>query len=171
MEGYAGISAQQCRRIFRPGDIHVRSFYVLDSGGSYFRIPRSQEPALIHPSEVFIRSCACKTFEAKFDLVPTIVSVLTIQNKHDFFLNGNLLSFGPVQEQVIRMLIEALKTGDAWVNGKTLLHKAGSQAPRLRDLFKHNVIWKELIQSDKRGHYRLRENITVEYTKQKEKAA
>lgn len=169
--GYAGLYAHDCRRIFRPGDIYVNRFYVLDGGEAYFHIAQDQKAALIHPDQVMIRLCDCKVFEKYFDLIATECVSLVIQDTYTFYYNGNLLSFGVVQQEVVRLLIEAQRRGMPWVHGKILLQKAGAQAPRLRDLFKGNTIWRDLIQSDKHGHYRLHENILVEYAYTKEKAA
>ena len=170
--GYAGIYEHDCRRIFRPGDALISSFYILDGGGAWFRIPKNIKAALIHPGEVFVRLSACRTFEKRFDLVPAYEATLLIGNKgRELYYNGEPLHFGALQEQVIRLLGDAAKKNKPWVDGRILLERVGSQAPRLRDLFKGNAAWKELIQSDRHGHYRLYEHLLIQYGSTLEEAA
>lgn len=53
------------------------------------------------------------------------------------------------------MLHEASETDKPWLNGKTILGRAGSACTRMRDLFKSQPGWRRLIDSNGRGMYRL----------------
>jgi len=72
------------------------------------------------------------------------------------FAHGRLYHFGTIQAKVIEQLYAASVTSFPWLCGKELLHKAGSRYLILRDLFKSQNNWQQLIESDRRGSYRLR---------------
>lgn len=165
VKGYLGLYSEDCRRVFRPGDIYIRRFYILDSC-SYICVDE-QNRVLIHPEEIRVRLSACLEFEEKFDLIPPKERILTIHDKYTIYYNGDILALGHIQMEIINLLIDARKRNRNWVNGKNLLEHSGSEATRLRDLFKGNFAWKELIQSDKRGHYRLHEDIVIRYSQSK----
>ena len=168
VSGYVGIFPEDCRRIFRPGDIHLHRFFSLDGQGAYFRIASKKQKALIHPSEVFVRLSSCREFEKQFDLVPSHDDTLVIQDGHTFFYNGILLTVGPMQHAIINILIKAKQEGKPWVHTRILLEKVDSRGDRLRDIFKGNDIWKELFESDRKGHYRLREDLAIEFQSTKQ---
>ena len=69
---------------------------------------------------------------------------------------GRVFNLGPVQSRVVKQLHRAAITRDPWCNGKALLAAAGSSSTRLADLFKSQRDWRQLIESDRRGNYRLR---------------
>lgn len=64
--------------------------------------------------------------------------------------------FGHIQAKVVERLHTAYENGEPWVYGKVLLHDVGSQCNRMRDVFKSQPEWRNLIESDGKGHYRLR---------------
>lgn len=68
---------------------------------------------------------------------------------------GRGIKFGETQGKVLKILWEAREAGEPWVYGKRLLTAVGSEAERLRGLFRHNKYWKDIIVSDYRGKYRL----------------
>lgn len=70
-------------------------------------------------------------------------------------LNGYRFNFGDIQAAIIRQLLAASDTDNPWVHGKTLLANAGSTSMVMRDAFRHQQNWKELIAADGRGYYRL----------------
>ena len=71
-------------------------------------------------------------------------------------INGLRLALGPRQADVVRQLHEAALAGNPWRNGKELLRNAGSESTRMHDLFKSKgADWSLLIDSDRRGLYRL----------------
>lgn len=63
---------------------------------------------------------------------------------------------GPIQAKIVEQLHIAHQDGNQWIYGKVLLSEVGSQCHRMRDVFKSQPYWRELIESDGRGHYRLR---------------
>ncbi|NRB10100.1 MAG: hypothetical protein HRU35_00545 [Rickettsiaceae bacterium] len=69
---------------------------------------------------------------------------------------GNkMYHFGNMQAKVIKQLYVAASTDSPWVFGKQALYKAGSRSLCMRDLFRSQPKWRKLVESDKRGYYRL----------------
>jgi hypothetical protein len=62
---------------------------------------------------------------------------------------------GPIQAKIIALLHRAARDGVPWQSGKDILSKAGSRCLRMQDVFKSQPGWRELIESDGRGAYRL----------------
>jgi hypothetical protein len=71
-------------------------------------------------------------------------------------VSGKWYHLGFIQAKIIKQLYIASFTNSPWICGKTLLYNAGSESQRLRDLFKSQNYWQELIISDYKGNYRLR---------------
>lgn len=69
--------------------------------------------------------------------------------------NGTHFRLGAVQARVVRLLAEASENGAPWQNGKKILTQARSRSLRMADVFKSQPKWRELIESNGRGHYRL----------------
>lgn len=69
--------------------------------------------------------------------------------------NGHTFRLGAIQAEVVRLLHEAALLGVPWQNGKVLLEKANSQSLRMSDVFKSKAHWRQLIESNGRGAYRL----------------
>ena len=70
-------------------------------------------------------------------------------------LEGYRINFGEIQAAIVRHPYKASATDNPWVHGKTLLANAGSVSMVMRDAFRHQPHWKELIVSGGRGYYRL----------------
>lgn len=70
--------------------------------------------------------------------------------------SGKWYHLGPVQAKIIKQLYAASFTNCPWIHGKTLLYNAGSESQRLRDLFKSQNCWQELVISDNKGSYCLK---------------
>jgi len=72
-------------------------------------------------------------------------------------LNGEPYFFdGPIQRNVIRILHEAEQRGEPWQSGKAILAEAGSRDTKMANLFRRHPCWGPLLESNKRGLYRLR---------------
>lgn len=78
------------------------------------------------------------------------------KNYQSISIDNSKFRFGYIQAEIIRILHQASKTDNPWVHGKVLLYDSGSTASRIRDIFKSKVNWKEIIESDGRGYYRLK---------------
>lgn len=62
---------------------------------------------------------------------------------------------GLIQAKIIALLHRAARDDTPWQSGKDILTKAGSRCLRMQDVFKSQPGWRELIDSDGRGAYRL----------------
>ena len=56
---------------------------------------------------------------------------------------------------IIALLHHAARDGTPWQSGKDILAKAGLRCLRVQDVFKSHPGWRELIEWDGRGAYRL----------------
>ena len=84
---------------------------------------------------------------------------LYFQHDHDYShvsVGDVSFVFGPLQAAAIRKLHAAYKTGESWVFGKTILRDINSNSTNIRELFRSNLNWESLVQSDRRGKYRLK---------------
>jgi hypothetical protein len=70
-------------------------------------------------------------------------------------LNGLAFNLGPLQSRVVKLLHRAAVAGEPWCTGKVVLAQAGSASTRMSDVFKSQPHWRRLIESDRRGRYRL----------------
>ena len=66
---------------------------------------------------------------------------------------GHHYAFGLVQADIIKQLYNAAKSGYPKVHFKTLFVKSGAQSMRIRDVFKSQPGWKDIICHDNRGYY------------------
>jgi hypothetical protein len=64
-------------------------------------------------------------------------------------------SFGPKQAAVLRLLKAAGDSDNPWLDGKRLLEEADAATMRLIDLFKRKPVWRQMIEADGKGRYRL----------------
>jgi hypothetical protein len=66
--------------------------------------------------------------------------------------------FGVIQSVVVEQLHRASMTSDPWRVGKQLLAEAGAKSKSLGDIFRRTKkpSWRELIEHDGRGRYRIR---------------
>ena len=72
-------------------------------------------------------------------------------------LNGETYLFtGFVQREVIRFLHEAVNNDRPWQPGKAVLYEAGSTNAKMINLFRDHPCWGILIESNRRGLYRLK---------------
>ena len=74
-------------------------------------------------------------------------------------LRGEAYRFtGPIQLAAVRLLHQAALTPSPWRSGKTVLVDAGStdSALKMGNLFSGHPCWGVLIESDRRGKYRMR---------------
>lgn len=59
------------------------------------------------------------------------------------------------QAAIVRHLHLAAMEGQPWVHVETLREGVGFETAKLSDLFRRQADWQDLIQSDRRGSYRL----------------
>lgn len=186
-EGYVGLRPCDCRKIFRCGKYKIVNFIDLEQEGFEIALTPHSRDALIHLKEIVVSKAERSRFEKQHGLRVSRGSQKPCRaqmigkidhrglppigaGKHDLYINtrnqecyykGDLIQFGPIQSNIIQQLAEAHSSAMPWLDGKRLLHNAGSQGMRMRDLFKTQPLWQEVVQSNKRGKYRIFEHVAV----------
>lgn len=176
VEGFVVIFPEDCHELFFEGAIELRRFISVNDNCSYL-LPDNLPPIKLFEDRLVVLKSECERFERAFDLdiisQKDPFSVHKIKDRvkgSGFFesdnnfkcvkLKGKRLYFGNIQASVVAQLFEASKTENPWVYGKTLLNHAGSQSFVMRDVFRRNDGWQDLIHSDGKGYYRLNAEIT-----------
>lgn len=171
-EGYVGIHSRDCRKVFRCGKYKLTNFIHLERNNCMITIAPQSRDVVISTDDLRITRPECQRFEKDNDLEPSCECDVPVSHNgtdglvirtgtREFHYKGEPMRLGLIQADIIKQLAEARQDGMCWVYGKTLLHRAGSQAIRMRDIFKSNSRWHEIMESDRRGHYRIREHIPV----------
>lgn len=176
LEGYVRIAPESCRILFSRGMVGRRKFPT-GKDSCYYMIVEHLEKAELHVNDLVILNEDLRQFEKLHNLAAQkpckIISVHKIKTtaqaaSHKTFSqqndcrvvawNGTRFNFGDMQANIIRQLLTASTTDNPWMHGKTLLANAGSASMVMRDAFRHQPHWKELIAGDGRGYYRLSSN-------------
>lgn len=155
--GLRDLAQHDAFRLFRDGHADV----------DQFRAPAGHYCDLLAPDSIPIRVCDVVIRREERDRVESRHGLVragtprgpAFQQLNDYgevHLSGLIFKLGSLQSQVVKQLHKAALTGEPWCDGKTLLHTAGSACTRLADLFKSQRHWRQLIESDRRGRYRLR---------------
>lgn len=169
VEGYVGVQATDCRKIFRVGKYHITEFMLLDRPGMMIGLMGRNADAVISIACLRVKAEERERFEQLFSLNSKppennaqresglIISI----DVQDCIFNGKPMQLGAIQFNVIRMLVEARRSGEQWMHSKTLLNESGSKAERIRDVFKTQPYFAEVVETNQRGKYRIRPDIAV----------
>jgi len=179
-EGWVGIEPKDCRRIFSRGESKLTSFISIRHDGHILRLSSEppQRPIKISIDDLSVLHDDCKTFEEHHQIKLRIpgkkilvlraakddssehghqLSLVASNNYQNIRIGDQSFTFGTIQAKIIKRLHEASQQESPWVNGKQLLHYAGSNGGKLRDVFKSQPSWRQIIESDGRGYYRLKQ--------------
>lgn len=171
-EGFVGVRPEDCRRICSTGRAKLNIFNSICDDGYILRLAyEPPQPAIyVRISDLVVLQEDRKKFEESYDIAESNVMDLHPDKNEPRFivskdyryikLDGIEYHFGDVQARVIAQLHDAAQSHTQWVHSKTLLYESGSNAVCLRDLFKSNKNWVDVILSNKRGYYRL--NVPLE---------
>ena len=173
LQGYVRVAPESCRIIFSKGVVKRRRFLTRQTNTHYL-IVEHLEKVKIRIGDLLILTEDMRSFEKAYNLVAgkpcRVISVHKIkrdvpvqtqpmfsqQNGYRFVrLNGYQFTFGEIQATIVRQLHEASLSDNPWIHGKILLSNAGSSGMIMRNAFRHQTHWKELIHSNGRGYYRL----------------
>lgn len=168
-EGFIGVRPQDFHRICSTGRAKLRIFRSVRQEDHILRLayepPQPGITVRIH--DLVVLQDDRKRFEQNYDLPhddntlhfpvkPGVEGNFRYSNDYRHItLNGHEYRLGDVQARIIEQLHDAARSRQPWIHGKTLIYESGSQALRVRDIFKHQRKWRELIKSDDRGYYRL----------------
>jgi hypothetical protein len=162
LEGFVGIRPEDSRIIFNKGRAKLRMFNsVTDERHLRLAYEPPQPSISVRISDLIVLQKHREEFETAYEVTAKPKSCKPsniFQPSPDYRyirMNGEEFHLGDVQARVIEQLHDASQSHQPWVHGKTLIYESGSQAIRLRDLFKNRRTWRGLIISNERGYYRL----------------
>ena len=137
--------------LFRDGVVEPGSFRQADG---YASLWRDEDVIVVRPRDLLVRDDERQRFEA--DVLPTLrVETTSFGDFTDFWHEGRRYRFTPTQAKVLRFLHEAALHGNPWQSGKAVLAAVGSHSLKLGDLFKRRPEWRDLVEADGCGLYRL----------------
>jgi hypothetical protein len=147
-------------RLFRDGEVAIDQF-AMPEGSQYCHLREPTDTLTIRVCDVVVQRPERDRVEKAHGLAgaakPTVTSIFRQVNDYgEVHVAGRVFNLGHVQSRVVKQLHRAAITGDPWCSGKVLLAGAGSSSTRVADLFKSQRDWRQLIESDRRGNYRLR---------------
>lgn len=156
-QGLLDLRAEDAYRLFREGACRIHWFDA--PAQHYCFVLQPEDGVLIRKEELVVRRDERDRAEARHGLGGAQnTSEIRFAQRRDYSevtLGNRTFKFGPIQARVVRLLHEAAESGSPWCCGKVVLAEAGSSCTRLSDLFKTQPHWRKLIQSDRRGSYRL----------------
>ena len=104
-------------------------------------------------------SCIVMGFQAerlRFEsLNPNLTRRLATICFKSFRWVGRSYNFTSLQARFLKCLHNAGHTEQPWLNDKSLLAKIGSALVKPGDLFRRNPQWRDIVDHDQRGNYRL----------------
>lgn len=82
-------------------------------------------------------------------------------NFRAFRWEGQSFAFTIMQAKFLQHLHTAHSAGQPWVNGKKALEEIGSALMKPGDLFKRRITWRNIVDHDQKGNYRLQPSFWV----------
>jgi hypothetical protein len=158
--GLQELSEHDAFRLFRDGEVAVDQFATSEEH-HYCHLREPTDTLTIRVCDVVVQRQERDRVEQQHGLAgatkPAVTSIFRQVNEYgEVHVAGRVFNFGQVQSRVVKQLHRAAITGDPWCSGKALLAVAGSSSTRVSDLFKSQRDWRQLMESDRRGNYRLR---------------
>jgi hypothetical protein len=155
--GLFELTERDVHTLFKAGEVLVEHFHAGE--GRYCDIAEPSEPICVRPGDLLVRDAERVRAEkwmrgasAKPQKPPAFSQTNDYQQVS---CNGLEFHFGPLQAAIVAILHQAFLDGGPWRSGKAILEQAGSASPRMADVFKSQPHWRKLIQSNRRGLYRL----------------
>lgn len=155
--GLLDLHAQDAFRMFRNGGALLSHFLAPD--GDHASVLHDAEAIDVRMGDLVVRREERDRYEEKSGFSAghaTVAAAFTASPDYrKVWLGDEILSLGPIQAEVIRALHAAQLADDPWQSGKTVLTAVGSKSLRMADVFKSKPRWRQLIESNQRGFYRL----------------
>lgn len=157
--GLFDLMERDVHTLLQAGEVLVEYFDV--EGDCYCRLSDPSKPVLVRTEDLLVRNEERLRAEkwmlaAASEKAPQGPQALSEDNDYQSVsYNGLAYQFGPIQAGIVSILHRAALEGGSWCSGKSLLTEAGSNSPRMADVFKSQPHWRKLIRSDRRGRYRL----------------
>lgn len=155
--GVVDLHACDVFRLFRSGEAHLSEFRA--ASADYVTLWDIAEPHYVVIGDLLIRRDERDRYEIKSGFSTgghmEERTFIAARDYSEVRCNGHRFQLGPIQAAVVRALHRAAQAGQPWQNGKTILSEARSKSLRMSDVFKSKENWRDLIQSDRRGNYRI----------------
>ena len=163
--GWVTIPSRDARLLFRCGKIHSNQFISLEDNLYHLRL-MDGACAKIHREDVVVLVTDIEAFESYYLKATQKQSdeslLMTVENDFQILrLADRRIQLGAIQSRIMKQLYEASLTDNPWVYGKELLYQAGSQTMQLKNIFRRKPQWRDWIESDARGYYRLKQAIVI----------
>lgn len=156
-QGLQDLRPHDVYKLLHQGEVRVQHFDAPEA--AYCHVVQPDEGVVVKRDELVVRREERDRAEANHGLGDTPrSSTRGFSQRNDFnevTLGDRLYTLGPIQGRVVQILFESATAGFPWRHGKAVLAEAGSSCTRMADLFKAQPDWRKLIQSDRRGRYRL----------------
>lgn len=156
LDGLLELTARDAFSLFRDGEVAVQHFHA--EGNEYVDLTEP-EPFVVREVDVVISRAERNRFERTLNLSRPVSAPIgrlrQINDYREVRLGDEVFHLGAIQASVVKQLHAAARAGNPWRNGKELLTAAGSHSVRLGDVFKSQPRWRQLIESNGRGQYRL----------------
>lgn len=158
ISGLLELRERDVHALFRDGAVAVSCFYT--PADEYLDIHEDAEPLVVRETDLLVSHEERRRVEALLlprlaESAPVAPSFSHTTDYRDVSIGGVSFTLGPIQAQVVRLLHKHPLDKAGWCCGKKLLAKAGSSSIRMADVFKSQPNWRKLIESDRRGNYRL----------------
>ena len=155
--GLQDLSERDAFRVLRDGTAEVCSFHA--EAGWYVRLAVPGAVITVRETDLVVRRHERDRVEREHGLVSREGArgpgFRQVDDYREVHAGGLVFRLGPVQAAVVKLLHAAAERGSPWCVGKLVLADAGSASSRMADVFKSQPHWRRLIESDRRGRYRL----------------
>jgi len=155
-DGLVDLLKRDVIAVLRAGQAQPRHFSL--PAGGYACLARETDCLTVIRSDLLVQSARRARFEA--EVLPSLVMPQLIDSMFErLTYAGRHHAFTPTQARVLDFLHASALAGEPWQPGKTALAAAGSASVKIGDLFKRRPHWREIIEHDGRGNYRLVEGL------------
>lgn len=158
--GLLDLYADDVHALFRLGEWRITQFRHADA--DYGRLIQFDDHIDLRLDDLYLRQDERARIEQGYGFGPTRTAcqraVGGFQATPDYravVIAHRAFKLGPIQAKIVELLHRAACDGVPWQSGKDILTRAGSRCLRMQDVFKSQPGWRELIESDGRGAYRL----------------
>lgn len=170
--GFVAVRPEDCRRICSTGCAKLRVFNSITEENHILRLAFEppQPSVCTRINDLVVLDSDRKRFEEQYEITAVKVTASSAKKPNGGFvasedyryvkLDDIEFHLGDIQARIVQLLHDASQSHKPWVHGKTLIYESGSNAVRVRDLFKTKRDWRKLVVSNDRGYYRL--NIPIE---------
>jgi hypothetical protein len=157
--GFQDLLERDVFQLFRDGEVDVCRFHAPHP--EYRDLTAPSDSVTVRREDLLIRKPERDRVEAQHGLVRAGGNAATaafqaLNDYREVRLAGLVFNLGMLQSKVVKRLHHAASSANPWCDGKLVLGEAGAASTRMADVFKSQPHWRRLIESDRRGRYRLR---------------